>query len=72
VFYDWGEVWQNQAALLAPRLASTGGGVRIQATRYVEVDLEGLARLNRYPNGMGGGISALNGGAFYWRVLTHF
>lgn len=72
VFYDWGEVWQNQASTLAPRLASTGGGVRLQATRYVEVDLEGLARLNRYPNGMGTGISALNGGAFYWRVLTHF
>jgi len=72
VFYDWGEVWQNQASTLAPRLASTGGGVRIQATRYVEVDFEGLARLNRYPNGMGAGISALNGGALYWRVLTHF
>ena len=24
------------------------------------------------PNGTGTGISALNGGAFYWRVLTHF
>jgi hemolysin activation/secretion protein len=72
VFYDWGEVWQNQSGTLAPRLASTGGGVRIQATRHVEVDLEGLARLNRYPNGLGTGISALNGGAFYWRVLAHF
>ena len=72
VFYDWGEVWQNQSGTLAPRLASTGGGVRIQATRHVEVDFEGLARLNRYPNGMGTGISALNGGAFYWRVLAHF
>lgn len=72
VFYDWGEVWQNQSTTLAPRLASTGGGVRIQATRHVEVDFEGLARLNRYPSGMGAGISALNGGAFYWRVLAHF
>jgi hemolysin activation/secretion protein len=72
VFYDWGEVWQNQANSLAPRIASTGGGVRIQATRYVEVDLEGLARLNRLPNGNGAGISALNGGAIYWRVLTRF
>jgi hemolysin activation/secretion protein len=72
LFYDWGEVWQNQSNTLAPRLASTGGGVRLQATRYVEVDFEGLARLNRYPTGVGTGISALNGGAFYWRVLTHF
>ena len=72
VFYDWGEVWQNQSTTLAPRLASAGGGVRIQATRYVEVDFEGLARLNRFPNGTGVDVSALNGGAFYWRVLTRF
>ena len=72
VFYDWGEVWQNQGSALAPHIASAGGGVRVQATRYVEVDFEGAARFNRYPNGTGTGISALNGGAFYWRVLTRF
>jgi hemolysin activation/secretion protein len=72
VFYDWGEAWQNQAADLAPRIASAGGGVRLQATRYVEVDFEGLARFNRYPNGSGPSVSALYGGAFYWRVLTRF
>jgi hemolysin activation/secretion protein len=72
VFYDWGEVWQNQAATLSPHIASAGGGVRIQATRNVEVDFEGLARFNRYPNGMGTGISALYGGAFYWRVVARF
>jgi hemolysin activation/secretion protein len=77
-FYDWGEVWQNQSNTLAPRISSAGGGVRIQATRYVEVDFEGLARMNRFPNGtgvssgVGPGISALYGGAFYWRVLTRF
>jgi hemolysin activation/secretion protein len=71
-FYDWGEVWQNQAATLAPHIESTGGGVRIQATRFVEVDFEGAARLNRFPNGMGPGVSALYGGAFYWRVLARF
>jgi hemolysin activation/secretion protein len=72
LFYDWGEVWQNQSGTLAPHIASTGGGVRIQATRFVEVDFEGLARLNRYPNGTGPDISALYGGAFYWRVLVRF
>jgi hemolysin activation/secretion protein len=72
LFYDWGEVWQNQAATLAPHIASTGGGVRLQVTRFVEVDLEGLERLNRFPNGSGSGVSALNGAAFYWRVLTRF
>lgn len=71
-FYDWGEVWQNQSNVLAPRIASAGGGVRVQATRYVEVDFEGAARFNRYPNGSGATISALNGAAFYWRVLTRF
>jgi hemolysin activation/secretion protein len=72
VFYDWGEVWQNQPNTLEPRIASAGGGVRIQATRYVEVDFEGAARFNRFPNGMGQDVSALNGGAFYWRVLGRF
>jgi hemolysin activation/secretion protein len=72
VFYDWGEAWQNQANDLAPRIASAGGGVRLQATRYVEVDFEGLARFNQYPNGAGPSVSALYGGAFYWRVLTRF
>jgi len=46
--------------------------VRLQVTRYVEADFEGLARLNRFPNGSGAGVSALNGGAFYWRLLMRF
>ena len=40
-----------------------------------EVDFEGLARFNRFPNGgntPGLGVSPLYGGAFYWRVLTRF
>ena len=52
-----------------------GGGVRSQLTRYVEVDLEGVARFNRFPTGgnsPGSGVSPLYGGAFYWRVLTRF
>jgi hypothetical protein len=57
---------------------SAGGGVRTQVTRYVEVDLEGLARFNRFPAGggcvgcSGNQVSTLNGAAFYWRVLTRF
>jgi hemolysin activation/secretion protein len=72
LFYDWGEVWQNQANTQTVRVASSGGGVRIQATSHVEVDFEGVARLNRFPIGTGPGVSALNGAAFYWRVLTRF
>jgi hypothetical protein len=53
---------------------SAGGGVRSQLTRTVELDFEGLARFNRFPNGgsQANGVSPLYGGAFYWRVLTRF
>ena len=75
LFYDWGETWQNLSTDHAAMINSAGGGVRAQVTRYVEVDFEGLARFNRFPNGgnvPGSGVSPLYGGAFYWRVLTRF
>ena len=72
VFYDWGEVWQNQPLGLAMHVASIGGGVRLSITPRLEVDLLGLDRLNVYPTGTGAGISALRGSAFYWRVMGRF
>ena len=51
LFYDWGETWQNQSTDFATKVTSAGGGVRAQVTRYTEVDLEALARFNRYPDG---------------------
>jgi len=75
LFYDWGETWQNLSTDHAAMINSAGGGVRAQVTRYVEVDLEALGRFNRFPTGgnfAGSGVSALNGAAFYWRVLTRF
>jgi len=72
LFYDWGETWQNQSQGLNERIASAGGGVRMMATQYVELDFEGVARFNRYPTGTGPNISALYGGAFYWRALVRF
>ena len=75
LFYDWGETWQNLNTDHNAMINSAGGGVRAQVTRYVEVDFEGLARFNRFPNGgnvPGSGIQPLYGGAFYWRVLTRF
>ena len=72
LFYDWGEAWLNQVATSTTRIASAGGGARLQITKYVEVDLEGLARFNRLPNGNGAGVSTLNGGAFFWRLLLRF
>jgi hemolysin activation/secretion protein len=75
LFYDWGETWQNLSTDKSAMINSAGGGVRMQITRYTEVDFEGLARFNRFPTGgnsPGSGVSPLYGGAFYWRVLTRF
>jgi hemolysin activation/secretion protein len=72
LFYDWGETWQNQPTDFATMVSSAGGGVRMQVTRYTEVDFEALARFNRYPTGSGADISAQNGIGLYWHVLGHF
>jgi hemolysin activation/secretion protein len=72
LFYDWGETWQNLSADANARVSSAGGGARLLITKYTELDLEGLERFNRYPNGSGADISALNATAFYWRVLARF
>jgi hypothetical protein len=71
-FYDWGETWDRPSADPHQRLASTGGGVRLILTRATEVDLEGVYRLTRFPDGNTTGITALNAAAFYWRFLTRF
>ncbi len=70
LFYDWGQTWNNQSTDPNVHLGSAGGGVRMQITRRAELDLEGLARFNRYPTG--NGVSPLYGGAFYWRVLVRY
>jgi len=72
LFYDWGETWQNRSTDFATVVNSAGGGVRLQVTRYTEVDFEALGRFNRYPTGSGANVSALNGIGLYWRVLGHF
>ena len=65
LFYDWGETWQNQSTDFATMVNSAGGGVRMQVTRYTEVDFEALGRFNRYPTGCGANVSALNGIGLY-------
>ncbi len=72
LFYDWGETWQNQASDFATRVNSAGGGVRMQVTRYAEVDFEALGRFNRFPSGSGANVAALNGIGLYWHLLGHF
>ncbi len=72
LFYDWGQTWNNQSQDPDVHISSAGGGMRMQVTSRAELDLEGLARFNRYPTGSGAGVSALYGGAFYWRVLVRY
>jgi hemolysin activation/secretion protein len=69
LFYDWGEVWENLAADFASHLASAGGGVRMQVTKNVEVDLEALGRLTVHPPPA---TSDMNGIGLYWRVVGRF
>lgn len=71
-FYDWGESWQNDQQSLQVRIASAGGGVRINVTRYAEIDLMGLGLFNRFPTGSGAGIKPLAPAAFFWRALVRF
>ena len=69
LFYDWGETWQNQSLDANARLTSAGGGVRLQITKYVELDLEALARFTKRPPPA---TADLNGIGLYWRVVGRF
>lgn len=71
-FYDWGETWENQKLDANRVLRSIGGGVRLFVTEFTEFDLEGTVRLNPYPNGTSGNVSAIKSGAFYWQALARF
>jgi hemolysin activation/secretion protein len=69
LFYDWGEAWQNLNTDFAARLALAGGGVRLQMTNYVELDLEALGRLTIHP---APSTADLNGIGLFWRVVGRF
>ena len=69
VFYDWGESWQNLKTDFAARLASAGGGVRLQMTSHVELDLEALGRLTIHPPPS---TADMNGIGLFWRVVGRF
>jgi hemolysin activation/secretion protein len=72
VFYDWGEVWQEQKLDLDHTLRSLGGGVRVYADPYLEFDLEGVDRLTRTPDGPPPQVPPLKSAAFYWQVVLHY
>jgi hemolysin activation/secretion protein len=71
-FYDWGEVWQQQRLDLDHTLRSLGGGVRFYADPYLEVDLEGVNRLTRTPDGLPPQVPALKSAEFYWQIVVHY
>lgn len=70
IFYDYGRAWQNLSTDPDKETKSFGLGARIQLTRQVEVDVEGVRRISR--NVDGANTSALKEYAVYWRVLTRF
>ncbi len=71
-FYDWGQTWESRALDTNKRLASFGIGVRSSLTQYLELDLEGVSRMTRTPEGNSGAIKPLGEKAFYWRLLGRF
>jgi hemolysin activation/secretion protein len=71
-FYDWGESWDNLKADADHVLRSLGGGVRFYVGDRAEIDLEGVSRLTRTPNGSPPEVSRLKSSAVYWQVLAHF
>jgi hemolysin activation/secretion protein len=72
LFHDRGEVRQNSTDLNPMTVSSEGAGVRAQLTRNIELDVEAVRRLNRYPNGGPPYVEALSGSGIYWRLLGRF
>jgi hemolysin activation/secretion protein len=68
-FYDWGESFSNLREDQTHNLRSLGGGVRLYAGERVEIDVEGVSRLTRTPDGTG--VSRLKSSAVYWQILAH-
>jgi hemolysin activation/secretion protein len=71
-FYDWGETWENQRQDLPHTLRSLGGGVKLLLGAHAEIDLEGVSRLTRTPDGGPPAGQRIKASAFYWQVAVHF
>ena len=72
IFYDWGEVWQSQRVDPNHRVQSEGLGVRMAVDQNTELDLEGVIRATRQPQGAATAVAPLHADAIYWRFLTRF
>jgi len=71
-FYDWGETWENLKQDQDHVLRSIGGGVRFYIGERAEIDLEGVSRLTRTPNGSPPLVSRLQSSIFYWGAIVRF
>jgi hemolysin activation/secretion protein len=71
-FYDWGETWQEQKQDAGHILRSIGGGVRLALGEHLEIDLEGVSRLTRTPDGPPPDGQRLRSSVFYWEVVGKF
>jgi len=70
LFRDMGWAEDNGLAALDRRLSSWGGGVRLQFDERVQLDLEGVRRVTRRPDGAA--AAALSEDAAFVRVLVRF
>lgn len=69
-FYDYGFAWQNLRTDPNRETRSFGLGARVQLTREIEIDVEGVRRITRDVDGAN--ASLLKEYAVFWRVLTRF
>lgn len=70
LFRDEGLARDNGSAGADRRLASWGGGVRLQFDERLQLDLEAVRRLTRTPEGTG--VDRLSENAIFVRVLVRF
>ncbi len=69
-FHDQGRTFENKPGDIDRRLASWGGGLRAILSERVQLDLEGVQRLTRMPDGSA--TRPLRGEAVFARLLTRF
>nr|WP_246602567.1 ShlB/FhaC/HecB family hemolysin secretion/activation protein [Falsiroseomonas tokyonensis] len=70
LFHDEARATDNGSDVGARRLASWGGGVRLQLSEQAQIEFEGLRRITRQPDGAG--LRALDEGAVFTRLLIRF
>jgi hemolysin activation/secretion protein len=69
-FRDEGSAWDNGPLALDRSVGSWGGGVRLQFDERVQLDIEGVRRITRQPDGAN--TAPLSADAAFVRVLLRF